>query len=182
MNLVRKIQIAAVQTITLFEAEIWWRGQKTYQEKIQKPLNRQGRAITGIYQSTPIGPLMGKLGLIPAHILLDYRQRIYAYRLLTLPDGNPAKDILPITLRSGDGSAQPGEQPENDGIWAHNQRAKNYGQHLAQQVSIGFSIDPAYGVEPVVHQKPMEFPGKIIIQEAKAAIWEAKNDISRLVL
>ena len=59
---------------------------------------------------------------------------------------------------------------------------KNYGQHLAQQVSIGFSIDPAYGVEPVVHQKPMEFPGKIIIQEAKAAIWEAKNDTSCLAL
>ena len=49
-------------------------------------------------------------------------------------------------------------------------------------MSIGFSIDPAYGVEPVVHQKPMEFPGKIIIQEAKAAIWEAKNDTSCLAL
>lgn len=59
---------------------------------------------------------------------------------------------------------------------------KNYGQHLAQQVSISFSIDPAYGVEPVVHQKPMEFPGKIIIQEAKAVIWEAKNDRSCLAL
>ena len=33
-----------------------------------------------------------------------------------------------------------------DGIWAHNQKAKNYGQHLAQQVSIGFSIDSTYGV------------------------------------
>ncbi len=153
-----------------------------YQEEIQKLLNRQRRAITGIYWSTPIGPLMGKSGLIPAYILLDYRQRKYAYRLLTLPDGNHAKDILSITLRSGERSEQPGEQSKNDGILVHNQRVKNYGQHLAQQVSISFFIDPAYGVEPVVHQKPMEFLCKIMIQEAKAVLWEAKNDTSCLAL
>ena len=112
--------------------------------------------------------------------MLDYRQRKYAYQPLTLPDGN--QDIFPVTLRSDDGSAQPGEQPEDYEIWAHNQRVKNYGQYLAQQVSIGFFIDPAYGIQPVVHQKPMEFPGKIIIQEAKAAIRKAKNDTSYLAL
>ncbi len=97
--MVRKIQIAAVQAIALFGAEIWWRGQKMYQEEIQKLLNRQARAITGMYRSTPVGPLMSESGLVPAHVLLDYRQRNYAYRLLTLPDGNPAKDILLVTLR-----------------------------------------------------------------------------------
>lgn len=44
-----------------------------YQEEIQKLLNRQGRAINGMYQSTPIGPLMSESGLIPAYVLLDYR-------------------------------------------------------------------------------------------------------------
>lgn len=181
-GLVRKIQIAAVQAIALFGAEIWWRGQKMYQDEIQKLLNRQGRAITGMYRSAPVGPLMSESGLIPAQILLDYRQRKYAYRLLTLPDGNLTKSVLPITLRSGDGNAQPGEQPENDGIWAQQQKARNYGQHLAQQVSIGFCIDPAYEVEPVVYQKLTEFPGKIIIQDGKTAILEAKKDLSTLAL
>ena len=123
-----------------------------------------------MYQSTPMGPLMSESGLIPARIFLDYRQHKYAYRLLTLPDENPTESVLPVTLRSGDGNAQPGEQPEDDGIWAQQQKARNYGQHLAQQVSIGFCIDPAYGVEPVVHQKPTEFPSKIIIQDEKTAI------------
>lgn len=125
---------------------------------------------------------MSESGLIPALILLDYRQRKYAYRLLTLPDGNPAKEMLPITLRLGDGDAQPGELPEDDGIWAQNQKVRNYGQYLAQQVSVDFCIDPAYGVEPVIHQIPTEFPGKIIIQETKTAISEAKNDTSTLAL
>ena len=61
-----------------------------------------------MYQSTPVGPLMSESGLIPAHVLLDYRQRKYAYRLLTLPDENPAKNILPVTLRSGDGRGAAG--------------------------------------------------------------------------
>ncbi len=87
-----------------------------YQEEIHKLLNRQARTITGIYRSTPVGPLISELGLVPAHVLLDYQQSKYAYGLLTLPDGNPAKDILPVTLKSSDGSAQPGEQPEDDGI------------------------------------------------------------------
>ena len=126
-GLVRKIQIAAVQAIAFFGSEIWWHGQKVHQKEVQKLLNRQGRAITGIYRSTPITPLMSEAGLMPAKIMLDYRQRRYAYRLLTLPDGHPAKDILPVSLRIGDGSAQPGELPENDEIWSLNQRVRTYG-------------------------------------------------------
>ena len=95
---------------------------------------------------------------------------------------HPAKDILPVSLRNGDGSTQPGELPENDEIWSLNQRVRTYGQHLARQVCVGFSIDLAEGVEPVIHLKPVEFLGKIIIQESKVAIKEAKEDTSDLIL
>ena len=95
--------------------------------------------------------------------MLDYRQRKYAHRLLTLPDSHPTKDILLITLRVGDGNAQPEEQPEGDGIWSTNQKVKNYGQHLARQVSTRFCIYPAEGVEPVMNLKYEEFPGRIIV-------------------
>lgn len=121
----RKTEIAAVQAIAFFGAEIWWHRQKIHQGELQKLLNKQARAITGMYRSTPIGSLMSESGLIPARIMLDYRQRKYAHRLLTLPDGHPTKDILPITLRAGDGNAQPEEQPEGDGIWSTNQTVKN---------------------------------------------------------
>ena len=92
---------------------------------------------------------MNELGLLPAHILLDSRQQAYADRILYLPDSIPTKNILPITLRIGDRMAQPEELPEYDLIWSTNQRIKTYGQHLAKQVSVGFSIDPAEGVEPI---------------------------------
>ena len=108
-RLVQKIQIAAVQVIALFGSKIWWHRQKVYKKKIQKLLNRQRRAISGMYESTPITPLMEKVGLIPVAIMLDYYQRRYTYRLLTLADGHPIKDILPISLKIGDEKSQPEE-------------------------------------------------------------------------
>lgn len=80
---------------------------------IQQMINRQARSITGMYSSTPIHPLLYEAGLTPAPILLDHRQKVYAHRLLGLPDLHPAKEILPISLRKGDGGFQPGELPEN---------------------------------------------------------------------
>ena len=93
--------------------------------------------ITCMYRSTPIDPLISESGLMPLEIMLNHCPRKYAYRLLSLPDGHPTKDILPITLRTGDGSTQPGEQPDSDAVWSSNQKIKSYRQHLAQKVSIG---------------------------------------------
>ncbi len=147
--MVRRIQIALVQSIVLYRAELWWKNQKTHQNEIQKLINRQAWSITGIYPSIPVTALMSESRLILALIFVDFWQRKYAYRLLSLPESIPTKAILPINLQIGDGNAQPKDQPEDDGIWATHQKVKNYGQHLARQVSVGFCIDPADGVEPV---------------------------------
>ena len=112
-----------------------------------------------------MAPLIGKVGFILAAIMLDYCQRRYAYRFLTLPDGHSVKDILPISLKMGDGGAQPEKLPDNDKIWSTSQKVRIYGQHLVRQVSVDFSIDLAKGVEPIIHLKPVKFMGKIVIQE-----------------
>lgn len=65
-GLVRRIQIAAVQSVALYGAELWWKGQKNYQKDLQKLINRQARSITRMYQSSPISPLMSDSGLLPA--------------------------------------------------------------------------------------------------------------------
>ncbi len=125
---------------------------------------------------------MSESGLIPAHILLDCRQRMYAHRILSLPDSIPIKDIPPISLRIGDGNAQPEDLSEGDSIWATTQRIRTYGQHLAGQVSVGFSIDPAEGVEPVLAMPSQVFPGKFIIDERDRAIAMAKEHLADLTL
>lgn len=148
-GLVRQIQLAVVQSTALYGAELWWKGQKNHEHTIQHLFNRQARSITGMYPSTLLHPLLSEAGLILASTLLDYRQRLYAYRLLSLPDEHPAKQILLISLRIGDGSSQPGELPDNTLMWMQDTRPTIYGQWLAWQITFEHSIDPADGVEPV---------------------------------
>ena len=63
---VRQIQIAAVQSMALYGAELWWKGQKNLKDKVQLLINQQARAITGMYPSTPFQPLSSEAGLVPA--------------------------------------------------------------------------------------------------------------------
>ena len=146
-------------------------------------INRQVESITGMYSSTPIHPLLCEAGLIPASILLDYRQRIYTCRLLRLPEIHPAKNILPISLRNGDQGFQLGELPENTLLWTENSRPTLYGQWLAWQLTIDHSIDPAEGVEPVENMMSDKlFKADVIIQCKKKALEEARKNQPGLVL
>lgn len=99
-----------------------------------------------------------------------------------LSDEHPKKDILPDSLRNGNGDAQPGDLPEYDEIWFSNKRARTYGQQLAQQVFVSFCIDPAEGIEPIMHLQLARFLGEIMIKEQKAALKAAKEDLSDLCL
>lgn len=90
-------------------------------------INRQAYSITGMYPSTPIETFICESGLTPAQIMLDFWQKKYAHRIFSLPDLIPSKEILPVTLQIGDGNVQPNKQPENDAIWASNERITNYG-------------------------------------------------------
>lgn len=159
--------MAAVQSVALYGSDLWWKGQKNHQQVLQKLFNRQARSITGLYQSTPIASLMSESELTPAHILLDFWQRRYAYQILSLPDNVPTKSILPHTLRVGDGNDQPREQPEDDLHWIKGRRIRTYGQYLARQVSVNFSINPAEGVEPILEASTATFPGSIVICRRK---------------
>ena len=52
-----------------------------------------------MYPSTPIAALMSESRLISTHIMLSFRQRMYAYRLLSLPEFIISQVIFPITLQ-----------------------------------------------------------------------------------
>lgn len=130
-------------------------------------INRQAQSITGMYSSILIHPFLCKAGLIPASILLDYCQTVYAHRLLSLPELHPTKVILPISLRKEDGGFQPGLLPENTLLWMQSLRPKLYGQWLAWQIAINHSIDSAEGVEPVEKMLSNGVKANVIIKSKK---------------
>jgi hypothetical protein len=91
---VRKIQVAAVQAVALYGAELWWDETKNIGRTtdLQKLVKRQPRSITGMLRTTPIGPLVKEAGLRSADSLLANRRRRYATRAFELPEGNPISD------------------------------------------------------------------------------------------
>ena len=136
-----------------------------------------------MYSSTPVQPLLTEAGLVPAQVLLNNRQRMYTYRLLSLPEDHPVKNILPISFRKGDGDTQPGDQPEDTLLWAEEGKANTYGQWLARQIFLTKCVDPTYGVEPVERiWRLNQIPGQVVIRPAKRAIQDANNSQTGLVL
>jgi len=49
ISLLHKVQVAAVHLVTLYRSELWWEGQKDKKEKVQKLINKQARAIIGLF-------------------------------------------------------------------------------------------------------------------------------------
>lgn len=68
-------------------------------------------------------------------------------------------------------------------IWSTGQRIRTYGQYLARQVSVKFSIDPAEGVEPIPGASKATFPAeKIAIEEKNQAIIRVKKETADFIL
>ncbi|ODM21086.1 hypothetical protein SI65_04139 [Aspergillus cristatus] len=171
-GLIWRLQKAVVHAIALYGAELWWRGQKDREQGLQGLINKQARAITGAFKTTPIGPLVREAALEPASSLLDARQRAYAARLMGLPETQPARAILPVTFREGDCHAQPGEQPADDRTWAEERPPRPLGQYLAWKVNQTLATDPSGGFEQA-EPEGIDFPGIIRVPQADQAREEA---------
>jgi hypothetical protein len=85
-------------------------------------------------------------------------------------------ELLPPTLRYGDGDAQPGQYSNNNLEWAEpDANPKGLGQRLARKLTLGPAIDPAEGCEIARLPKDQKFPGNIVIKPKEVAETEARN-------
>lgn len=175
-----RVQKATAQSVALFGAELWWQGQKDCLQGLQGLINNQARAVTGMLRSTPIGPLIRESALEPAEALLDTKQRRYALRLLGLPLGHPAAEILPITLREGDAHAQPGEQPLEDRAWATPTRRGPWtlGMGLARRIREAIAIDPSRGFERTIEPSNRLIPLDFRVEDPEIAMQIATDPLS----
>jgi len=90
----QRIQIAAVQAVALYGAELWRKGQKNSAQEVQKILNEQGRRVTGCFQTTRQEALMNDAGLRPANAILNNRVRRYKMRQMIMPDATGGGKML----------------------------------------------------------------------------------------
>jgi hypothetical protein len=90
---------ACVQSTAMFGSELWWRGDtgggtKGRAEELQKEVNKQARAVTGCFGTTNLDALAMESGLRPATSQLENRQCRFGLRLLSLPDGDQAREVV----------------------------------------------------------------------------------------
>lgn len=91
--------VAAVSSIALFGAEVWWRGQKDRAKNLQLLLNSQARGITSLLKSTPIAFMLRAACLPHAGDVLDRRHTRFAVRALSAAQDHPTHQLLPANFR-----------------------------------------------------------------------------------
>jgi len=102
----RRIMTACVQSVTMFGAELWWkggnvRGTTGCVEELQLLVNQQARATMGAFRTTNLGALSMESGLRPVSNQLENRQQRFGAWLLSLPQGSAAQDIVRVQMTIG---------------------------------------------------------------------------------
>jgi len=102
----RKVMTACIQSVAMFGSELWWKGDRVdgiigRAEELQKEVNKQAQETTGCFRTTNHGALAMESGLRPETAQLKNWQWRFGLRLLSLPDGDQAREV--VGARSGIG-------------------------------------------------------------------------------
>jgi len=95
----RRVMSACVQSVAMFGEELWWKGANVRgttgrAEELQLMVNRESWATTGAFRTTNLGALSMESGLRPATNQLENRQRRFGLRLVSLPQGEKAREVV----------------------------------------------------------------------------------------
>ena len=83
----------------MFGSERWWKGDHVQgtmgqANELQLLVNQEARATTGCFRTTNLGALSMESGLRAATTQLENRQRRFRLRLLSLPEGDQAREVV----------------------------------------------------------------------------------------
>lgn len=97
----RNIQIAIIQSMLMYGAELSWTGKAPEAKDYQLAINKMVQDTLRAFPSTPLGPVIAESGLTPAVPLLDHRQSRYAQRIPKQPEGTRgAREVMLATGKS----------------------------------------------------------------------------------
>ena len=94
-SVLRQLYQSCITTVADFGSEIWWNGQKSQSNPLQKIQNQALRKIAGAFRTTPIAALEAEIGLFPVDIRLELRRKNYATHLFSLPDSHSLLPLCP---------------------------------------------------------------------------------------
>lgn len=107
---------------------------------------------------------------------MNFREKTYAYQLLTLLDHYLTKNILLVSLRKGDESSKPGKQPNDKLTWTKKIKPREFGHLLAQMVSSNNVIDSEDEVDSVDGMRFTNKFSRTIIIKKKRELFKKQED------
>ena len=95
----RKVMTACIQSVAMFGSELWWKGDHVWEtmgqpNELQLLVNQEARATTGCFWTTNLGACSMESDLRAATTQLENRQRRFGLRLLSLPQGDQAREVV----------------------------------------------------------------------------------------
>jgi len=95
----RKVMTACIQSVAMFGSELWWKGDHVrgtigQANELKLLVNQEARATTGCFRTTNLGALSMESGLRAVTMQLENRQRRFGLRLLSLPRGDQAREMV----------------------------------------------------------------------------------------
>jgi len=102
----RKVMMACVQSVAVFRSELWWKGDHSratigQANGLQLVVNQEAWATTGCFRTTNLRALSMESGLRVAVTQLEYRQRWFELRLLSLPQGDQVREMVRVPTAIG---------------------------------------------------------------------------------
>jgi len=90
---------ACAQSVTMLGSELWWKGDHVQgtigrDDELQLLVNQEARVTTGCFRTTNLGAFSMEPGLRAATTQLENRQRRFGLRLLSLPQGDQAREAV----------------------------------------------------------------------------------------
>jgi len=90
---------ACIQSVAMFASELWWKGDHARgtigpASELQLLVNQETRGTTGCFRTTNLGALSMESGLRAATAQLENMQRRLGLRLLSLPQGDQAREVV----------------------------------------------------------------------------------------
>jgi len=94
-----KVITVCMQSVAMFGSELWWKGDHVrgtmgQANELQLLVNQEARATTGCFRTTNLGALSMESGLRAVTTQLENRQRRFRLWLLSLPEGDQAREVV----------------------------------------------------------------------------------------
>ncbi|KAF5189612.1 reverse transcriptase, partial [Thalictrum thalictroides] len=85
----RQIYLACVTSVSDYGSVVWWKGQNTVVNHLQKLQNKALRKILGAFRTSPVLPMEAEAALAPPQVRLNVSIGQYALRLHQLSKNHP---------------------------------------------------------------------------------------------